>query len=162
MRTPLVLLAAVAVLALGACAAPDPVPTPAITIGGGSPTDPEASSDAPAADGDGVSADGMPALPLEPCDELASSDASETEFDVQWSFEYVCTSREAFDASVAALDALGTLEHPVSSQVGDESYIRDSHHFIGEWEGRVLDVDLSLSGSPEDLEMRYLVTLRKE
>ena len=161
MRPVLLVLATATVLTLAACADPSTLPTPAITVGGAG-GDGSASSDQPPAGSDGVVADGMPTLPLEPCDELVDSEVSETEFDLQWSFEYVCTSRDPFDASVAALDALGTLEHPVNSQLGNESYIRDSHHFIGAWEGRVLDVNLALAGSPDDLEMTYLVTLTKD
>ena len=159
----LLVAGAVAVLALTGCATPAPEPSATLlageTTGEGSATSPAPAEGTTAAGP--VQAEGMPELPLEGCGELVESEVTETDFDTQWSFEFACTSRDAFDASVAALDAAGTLAHTVNSVLGNDSYLSDKHHFIGEVGGQVLDVDLTLTGDPDDVEVVYLVTLGK-
>lgn len=156
-------VAAAAMIALTGCSGPAPAPTSTLLLG---ETGESESGTSPGSVGgstaDGpVSAEGMPELPLEGCGELVEAETTETDFDTQWRFEFACTSRDAFDASVAALDAAGTLAHTVNSVLGNDSYLSDKHHFIGEVGGQVLDVDLTLTGDPDDVEVVYLVTLGK-
>lgn len=163
-RNPLLLLLGIAAtLSLAACAAgPAPGPTDSPPAMSGAGTGGTESTDTSPASGEGpVRADGMPELPLEGCGELVDSEVSETGVDTQWSFTFECAARDAFDATVAALDALGTLAHPQAAVLGNDTYLSDRHHFIGDWDGQVLDVDLALTGAPDELEYVYLVTLRK-
>jgi hypothetical protein len=161
-------LAAAAVLGLAGCAAGPAQPLASPTAvggsesGAGSGTEASGGQPAPGSSGAGpVRGDGMPELPLEGCGELVESSKNETDADWQWEFVFECDSRDAYDASVAALDALGTLEKSVSQQLGNETYLTDWNHYIGQPTGRTLDVDLKIKGRPDDVEITYLVTLRK-
>lgn len=164
--TLLLALGAAALLGLAGCAsgAAQPAASPP---SGGSDAEPAATTDQPAggqagANGVGpVRGDGMPDLPLEGCGELVESSKSETDADWQWRFEFECDSRDAYDASVAAIEALGTFEKSVHQQLGTETYLSDWDHFIGQPTGRTLDLDLKIKGRPDDVEIVYLVTLRK-
>lgn len=166
-RSPRVLaLGAAALLGLAACSSAPAHPGSTPTAVGGSESQvgsgTETEQPAAGADGSGpVSGDGMPDLPLEGCGEVVESSKNETDADWQWRFEFACDSRDAYDASVAALDALGTLSHPQNQQLGNETYLSDINHFIGQADGRTLDVNLKLIGPPDDVEVVYLVTLRK-
>jgi len=159
-RTSLILPALVLV-ALAACAAPPTTPA-ATTASDGSGVE----TDDPTAVAGGAGplhADGMPLSGvLQGCDEVVDASVNETDADTQWRWEFVCTSRDAFDASTTALDAVASLERAQEMNLGTDSYISDWLHWIGRHDGRVLDVDAKLTGSPDDLEMVYLVTLRKE
>lgn len=155
-----------AIVALGllaACGSPDPEPTEGYleVPGAEQPLADDAAPDAGSGAGP-LEADGLPVSGLQGCEELVDATVSETEFDTQWRWEFACTSRAAFDATVAALDADGELTHTVNQVVGNDSYISDLHHWIGEKSAGVVDVDAKLTGAPDDLEMTFLVTLAKE
>ncbi len=167
-RSPVVLaLGAAALLGLAACSGGPAQPGSSPTAVGGSESEAgsgtEAEQPAGGAGGAGpVRGDGMPDLPLQGCGELVESSTNETDVDRQWRFEFECDSRDAFDAAVAGLAALGTLDHAQNQQLGTESYLSDINHFIGQPDGRTLDVNLKLTGQPDDVEVVYLVTLRKD
>lgn len=165
-RTRLALVPAIVALGLlAACGGPDPESTPTeghLEVPGGEQSS-EADPSTAAGPGAGpLEADGLPVGGLQGCEELVDATVSETEFDTQWRWEFACTSRDAFDATVAALDADGELMHTQNLVAGDASYIRDRHHWIGEKAAGVVDVDAELKGAPDDLEMIFLVTLAKE
>jgi len=150
---------------LAACGAPSPEATERALEGGSGSGQPGATSEQQPQPGAGAGpliVEGMPVSGrLHGCDEVVGETVNETEFDTQWRWEFVCTSRDAFDASTAELDADAALTRTQSMVAGDASYISDWHHWIGSFGGGVLDVDLKLTGSPDDLEMVYLVTLGK-
>lgn len=160
----LALAAVLTVTALAGCGTPSPVETDMVLeVGNGSdgsgPADADSDDSAPAfAVGDPISVGGPVDGILIACDELVEYTPSETEFDVQWRWEFECRDREPFDKTVAGLDGVGWLTHTQSQQLGNESYVTDKHHWIGE-QGGVVDVDLTLTGSDGDYEMVYLVTL---
>lgn len=161
----LALAAVLTVTALAGCGTPAPEETDTyLEIGdgseGSSSADTGSDDSAPAmADGDPISVGGMPVDGiLLACETLVDHTTSETEFDVQWRWEFECRDREPFDKSVAALDGAGWLTHTQSQVLGNEAYVTDKHHWIGE-QGGVVDVDLTLKGSDGDFEMVYLVTL---
>jgi len=169
-RSPLLLaLGAAVLLGLTGCATGPAQPAGSPTAGG-SDADPAATTDQPAGDAGGsggstgagpVRGDGMPDLPLKGCGELVESTKTETDADWQWRFEFECDARDAYDASVAAIGALGTFEQSIHQQLGSETYLSDWDHFIGQPTGRTLDIDLKLTGRPDDVEIVYLVTLRR-
>lgn len=159
--------AVVAAALLTGCATGAPVPDPTETElygaeGPGSPGDGGAATGGGGSSDGPLSAEGMPLNgALVGCADLVDATVTESDFDIQWRWEFECSSRDAFDASIAALDGTSWLTRTAEQELGTASYIRDLHHWIGEQSG-VVDVDLTAKGSPDDLEVVYLVTQRTD
>jgi hypothetical protein len=164
---PLLLPAAILAVLLTGCAVdtaaePSATPTDAAlgTAPGGDGDSPDTETDEPESALAQAASDGMPALPLTECAELVSYEYRPTEANLQWAFEYLCTSREAFDTTTAALLAEGFAQ-PQAMSAGNQSYISDWNHFIAQL-GGVTDVDLKIKGDPDELEYVVLVTVTPE
>lgn len=122
----------------------------------------EAEDAAPADDGEPIVIDGFPAPGLVGCAVLVDRSVTSTEFDTQWRLEFVCRDRAPHDANVARLTSEG-YAHPLHQSNGDERYVSEKDHFItmGSTDG-ALDVDLTLTGSPGELDYIVLVTLAND
>lgn len=164
----LLLPAAVLAVLLTGCAVDADAPGPSATstdvalgtVPGGGGDSPASGTDDQKSGLAQAASDEMPAVPLTECAELVSYEYRPTEFNLQWAFEYLCTSREAFDTTTAALLAEGFTQSQTMS-AGNESYISDWNHFIAPLWG-VTDVDLKITGDPDELEYVVLVTVTPE
>ena len=121
---------------------------------------PEDSQDA-TAEGGPVTAEGMPEVPLLGCETLLNYTVNETDFDTQWTWEFECRSAEPFFKTVEAMNAASGWTHTVDAPGGNPDYLTDKHHYIADFGGVALDVDLSAMGEPSELEVTYIVTLAK-
>ena len=113
------------------------------------------------AEGEPVTAEGMPEVPLLGCETLLDYTVNETDFDTQWTWEFECRSAEPFFKSVDAMNAASGWTHTVDAPGGNPDYLTDKHHYIADVGGVAFDVDLSAMGEPSDLEVTYIVTLAK-
>lgn len=170
----LTLVVGSATLALAGCstsdapASVDPTPTEqgVLTVDGETTAAPEAPADDDAAepagsDGEPLSAPGMPELPLLGCSEQVDFTQTETDFDTQWRWEFVCRTTDPFFTTVDAMNNNAGFTHTVDAPSGNPDYLNDKHHYIADYNGVAWDVDLAASGEPGELEVTYVVTLAK-
>ena len=171
---PLTLIVGAATLTLAGCSSSDPAtldPTPseqgALTVDGDTNEAPEApaegdnTADPVAADGEPLSASGMPDLPLLGCSEQVDFTQAETDFDTQWRWEFVCRTTDPFFKTVDGMNNNAGFAHTVDAPSGNPDYLNDKHHYIADYNGVAWDVDLAASGEPGELEVTYVVTLAK-
>lgn len=167
-----VLTAAVLAPALAACASdteaePTASDQAVLEIAPGSAATPapnsssEATDNSGGADGEQLSAPGMPELPLFGCSELVDFTQNETDFDTQWVWEFECRTADPFFKSVESMNNAAGFTHTVDAPSGNPDYLSDKHHYIADYNGVAWDVDLSASGAPDELEVTYVVTLAK-
>jgi hypothetical protein len=158
-------LAATALL-LGGCAAmPDPQPTETEHVSGGAGSgDPvDSPAEAPLASGEETTAldrathDGLPALGLVGCPTEEAYEYSPEESRSFWKLVYTCTTREAFDASTASLLGLGYVID--ARELGDGDYVSDRNYFQADANGGSTEVQLNLTGWPEEFEYEIYVTI---
>jgi len=162
---PLLALAALTLtLGMTGCAAAAPVPTPTpFAAGGGAPAEDGSVSDAPSGEGSGTSvldraaADGMPELGIVPCDQLDEYEYSPPGGRYAWSFVFTCTSRDAYDATAAALGSSGYESSPLV--ISEGSYVSERNYFLADANGGSTDVQLSIAGAPDELQYKVFVTL---
>ncbi|MBX3094956.1 MAG: hypothetical protein KF680_10540 [Cryobacterium sp.] len=113
-------------------------------------------------DGEPIVIDGFPVPGLVGCAVEVDRSVTSTEFDTQWRLEFVCRDRASHDANVARLTTEG-YAHPLQQSNGDERYVSEKDHFITlGFTGGALEVDLSLTGSPGELDYTVLVTLAND
>jgi hypothetical protein len=162
----LLALATTTALLLGGCAAtPDPQPTETEHFsGGGGAGDPaESTEEAPVASGgessalDRATADGLPPLGLVGCPTEELYEYSPEESRSFWKLVYTCTTPEAFDASTASLVGLGYVID--SRELGDGDYVSDRNYFQADANGGSTEVQLNLTGWPDELEYEIYVTI---
>ncbi|WP_434969864.1 hypothetical protein [Microbacterium sp. bgisy207] len=164
-------LALVPALLLVGCAASDadPLSTPtdvALDVAADDSTDAEAST-APAAEAASTEGelipvpDGMPDVPLYGCEEEVDASVSETEFDTQWVWEFVCRTPDPFWRTVDGIAASAGWTNTVDQRSGNEDFLTENVHYIADIGGVAGDVDLRAFGSADDLEVTYTVTLAK-
>jgi hypothetical protein len=114
-----------------------------------------------AADGDRVSVDGMPDVELYGCTELVEHEVKETDFDVQWIWEYECRTDAPYWKTADALVANPDLTQTMDLRENANGYIMSNLHFIGTVSGATTDVDIKAKGHADDLEVTYKVTRSK-
>lgn len=140
-----------------------------VASGGGGQTTPPAAATADAeddaasaADGEPIVIDGFPVPGLVGCAVLVDRSVTSTEFDTQWRLEFTCRDHAPHDANVARLSAEG-YAHPLHQSNGDERYVSERDHFVTLGStGGALDVDLTLTGLPGELDYTVLVTLAND
>lgn len=106
---------------------------------------------------DRAAADGMPSLGLSECPELEEYEYRPSSGNTQWYFSYVCPSRDAFDASVAALLEQGYDESATVISSGD--YLAERNHLQAAANGGSTEVQLNIMGDPVELDFEIYVTL---
>lgn len=106
---------------------------------------------------DRAAADGMPSLGLSECPELEEYEYRPSSGNTQWFFSYVCPSRDAYDASVAAVLAQGYDESVTAASTVD--YLAERNHLQAAANGGSTEVQLSITGSPDELTFEIYVTL---
>jgi hypothetical protein len=104
-----------------------------------------------------LTGDGMPELPLEPCEEIVDSETLITAGNSQWTFELLCLTRQAFDDTSANLLAAG-FELGFAEVLGSESNVSDWNYFITTIDVMSLEVDVKITGSDEEFEVTSIVT----
>lgn len=160
---PLVLVAVAAALLLAGCAAADPEPDATLgagASGGGAGSEPTGDDSVGAETAGGLgqaTADGMPALGLVECPQLDDYEYSTTGSQLFWRLAYTCSSRDAFDASAAALVAAGYEASPLV--ISDGANISERNHLQADANGGSTEVQLNIVGSPADLEYEVYVVI---
>lgn len=160
----LLILVASAALVLSGCAAEPDAGKPA--AGASGEVDGSGDSGASTPEGDAgtsgsalaqAAKDGMPDVGLVECPELTEYEYRPTSGNTQWYFKYVCPSRDAFDATVAALLAKGYDESPGVYSTGD--YMVERNHLQAGANGGSTEAQLNITGSPDELEFEIYITL---